>query len=365
MPENDLKYLVASHSFSKFGPMRIKRLKNYFPSFEQAFRANAAELKQAGIEENVANEFQSFRLNINPDELMARLAKENIKILTLSDDNYPRLLNEIYDPPPLLFYQGELKVDDDFSVAVVGARKYSHYGQQATEKIVFELAKNKITIISGLALGIDALAHQAALAAGGRTIAVLGSGIDKYSLYPADNRYLAEKIVGSNGLVLSEFPLGTPALKFNFPQRNRIISGLARGTLVVEAGEKSGSLITANFALDQNREVFAVPGNIFSDSSVGTNNLIKKGAKAITSAAEILEALDLANITSYINSKTIIPESPEEEIILALLSHEPIHVDELIRSSALSVPQINSTLVLMEMKGMVKNLGNQNYVKIF
>jgi DNA processing protein len=365
MANTDLKYLVAVHSFPKFGPVRIKRLKNYFPSFEQAFRANMAELKQAGIEENIASEFCSARLNINPDDLMVRVEREHIKILTLADNNYPRLLNEIYDPPPLLFYLGELKPDDDFSIAVVGARKYSHYGQQVAEKIVFDLAKNKITIVSGLALGIDALAHNAALNAQGRTIAVLGSGLDRYSLYPADNRYLAEKIVSSGGLVLSEFPLGTAPLKFNFPQRNRIISGLSRGTLVIEAGEKSGSLITANFALDQNREVFAVPGNIFSENSVGTNSLIKKGAKTVTSAAEIMEALDLANITSYINNKVIIPESHEEEIILSFLSHEPIHVDELIRLSALNVAQINSALIMMEMKGMVKNLGNQNYIKQF
>ncbi|HOZ56219.1 MAG: hypothetical protein BWY51_00917 [Parcubacteria group bacterium ADurb.Bin316] len=361
----DLKYLVALHNFPKFGPVRLKRIKNYFPNFETAWRTNTNELKQAGIEENIASEFTSYRVNVNPDDLMARLAKENIKVLILDDKNYPRLLSEIYDPPALLFYLGELKPDDNFTIAVVGARRYSHYGQQVTEKIVFDLAKNGITIVSGLALGIDALAHNATLNAGGRTIAVLGSGIDKYSVYPADNRYLADKIAASDGLILSEFPLGTAPLKFNFPQRNRIISGLSRGTLVVEASEKSGSLITASFALDQNREVFAVPGNIFSDNSSGTNNLIKKGAKAVTSAKEILETLDLANITSYINNKAIIPESDEENKILSFLSHEPIHVDELIRLSELGVSQINSTLIIMEMKGMIKNLGNQNYIKQF
>ena len=365
MLEFDSKYLVALHSFPKFGPVRIKRIKSHFPNFEQAWRANLSELKQAGIEENIANEFISARININPDNLVERLEKEKIKVLTLDDNNYPRLLSEIYDPPPLLFYLGALKDNDDFSIAVVGARKYSHYGQQVTEKIVFDLAKNNITIVSGLALGVDALAHNTTLKANGRTIAVLGSGIDKYSIYPADNRYLAEKIVASGGLVLSEFPLGTAPLKFNFPQRNRIISGLSRGTLVIEASAKSGSLITANFALDQNREVFAVPGNIFSDNSSGTNDLIKKGAKAATSANEILETLDLGSITSYIKNKKIIPESPAEEKIFGLLSYEPIHVDELIRSSGLNVAQINSTLILMEMKGMIKNLGNQNYIKQF
>lgn len=363
MLTSDSKYLVALHSFPKFGPVRLKRIKNYFTSFEHAWRASLLELKQAGIEENIANEFISARVSIYPDDLIERINKENIKILTLDEKDYPRLLSEIYDPPPLLFYLGEIKASDDFTIAVVGSRRYSHYGQQVAEKIVFDLAKNNITIVSGLALGIDALAHNATLSANGRTIAVLGSGIDKYSIYPADNRYLAEKIKASGGLILSEFPLGTAPLKFNFPQRNRIISGLSRGTLVVEASAKSGSLITANFALEQNREVFAVPGNIFSENSGGANDLIKKGAKAVSSAKEILETLDLESITAYIKNKEIIPESSEEEKILSLLSHEPIHVDELIRLSALSVSQINSTLIIMEMKGMIKNLGSQNYIK--
>ncbi len=365
MPNNDLKYLVAIHSFPKFGPIRIKRLKKYFSNFEQAWKANCNELKQAGIEENVANEFCAAKINIQPDDLIARLEREKIKVLTIDDNFYPRLLSEIYDPPPLLFYLGEIKSSDDFCLAVVGSRKYSYYGQQVTEKIIYDLAKNKITIVSGLALGIDALAHNATLSAQGKTIAVLGSGIDKNSIYPADNRYLAEKIVANGGLVISEFPLGTAPLKFNFPQRNRIISGLSLGTLVVEASAKSGSLITARFALDQNREVFAVPGNIFSDSSAGTNELIKRGARAISSAKEIMETLDLVNINSYINNKIIIPESKEEEVVISILSNDPIHVDELIRLSNLSVSQINSTLIIMEMKGMVKNLGNQNYIKQF
>lgn len=362
---NDIKFLVAIHSFPKFGPARIKRLRNFFPSPEQAFRATTSELRQAGIEENIANEFYAARNEINPDALMEKIEKENIKILALGEKKYPRLLSEIFDPPPLLFYLGELHESNNFCLAVVGARKYSHYGQQVTEKIIFDLAKNNITIVSGLALGVDALAHNATLAANGKTIAVLGSGIDKYSIYPAANRYLSEKIVASGGLVMSEFPLGTPPLKFNFPQRNRIISGLSRGTLVIEASEKSGSLITANFALEQNREVFAVPGNIFSDNSAGTNALIKKGAKAVTTANDIMETLDLVNITSYINNKIAMPESKEEEIILSLLSHEPTHVDDLIRLSGLGVSQINSTLIIMEMKGMIKNVGNQSYVKQF
>lgn len=360
---NDLIYLVAVHSFPKFGPARIKRLKGYFPNMETAFKANAYELKQAGIEENIANEFCAARININPDSLIERLEKENIKLLTLEDKNYPRMLSEIFDPPPLLFYLGQLKQNEEFCLAVVGARKYSHYGQQVTERIIYDLAKNNISIVSGLALGIDALAHNTTLEANGRTIAVLGSGLDKYSIYPAANRFLAEKIVANGGLIISEFPLGTQPLKFNFPQRNRIISGLSMGTLVIEASEKSGSLITASFALEQNREVFAVPGNIFSENSDGTNALIKKGAKAVTKASDVLETLDLANIATFISNKTILPETREEEILLSFLSFEPRHVNEIIRRSNLDVSRVNSTLIIMEMKGMIKNLGNQNYIK--
>lgn len=359
---NDLKYLIALSHFSKFGPARTRKIQKHFPLFEYAFNANAQELVKAGIEENIAHEFTAARHEINPDSLMEKMEKENIKIATVEDKEYPRLLKEIYNPPYIIYYKGRLDAGNEFNIAVVGARKYTAYGKMAAENIVEDLARSNLTIVSGLALGIDALAHAAALKGGGRALAVLGSGLDKANIYPSSNRYLAEKILASGGALVSEFSPGTPPLRHHFPQRNRIISGMSLGVLVIEAGEKSGSLITVNFALEQNREVFAVPGSIFSETSKGTNEIIKKGARVVTSANDIIEALDLAQITAYIDNKKIIPETPEEEELIAHLTKEPTHINELVHLTKLDTNVINSTLTIMEMKGMVKNIGGMQYV---
>ncbi len=362
LPEQDLKYLVALANFPKFGPVRLKKLQNYFPSAEEAFRAPLPDLLAAGIDERTAGEFFAFRPTVKPDLLMEKLIKEEVKVLALSDENYPRLLKEIYDPPALLYYKGALEDSDQLSLAVVGTRKYSPYGKLVAERLVRELAQNSLTIVSGLALGIDALAHTAALEAGGRTVAVLGSGLDRQNIYPSQNRYLAEKILAVGGCLLSEFPLGTPALRHHFPQRNRIVSGLSLGVLVIEAGEKSGSLITARFALEQGREVFAVPGHILSPVSAGTNEIIKRGARLVTAGRDIFETLDLALATDFLNNRKTLPETEEEKRVVAFLGAEPKQVDELKRETGLDINILNSTLTIMEMKGMIKNLGNLTYI---
>lgn len=358
----DIKYWVGLSHFSKFGPVRFKKLIHYFPSMEEAFKASSRELKQAGIDQKTAEEFIKKRSDIDLNIIMEQLEKEKIKILTIQDKNYPKLLKEIHHPPQLLYYKGNLDLNNDFTLAVVGTRKLTSYGSQVTNNIVKELVNQNLTIISGLALGIDTMAHQATLEAGGKTIAVLGTGIDQKSIYPRTNKNLAEKIIENNGAVISEFPPGTQPMPYNFPQRNRIISGLSLGTLVIEAGAKSGALITAFGALEQNREVFAVPGNIYSLVSAGPNNLIKKGARPITSAEEVIESLNLTQTTNCINNKEIIGETPEEEKIIPHLTHEPIHIDELVRLSKLDTSITSSTLTIMEMKGVVKNLGGMQYV---
>jgi len=358
----DLKYWVGLNNFTKFGPVRFKKLLKHFSDLEAAFKASIAELNRAGIENNIAEEFVAARQEIIPDKLMTDLDEAGVKVVTVNDSRYPKLLAQIYDPPAILYYRGELNGPDEFSVAVVGARKYSSYGRQVVEQIVRDLVNNNLTIVSGLALGIDSIAHETALAANGRTIAVLGSGLGKQNIYPAQNRYLADKIAAQDGLIFSEFPLGTLPLKHHFPQRNRLISGLSLATLIIEASEKSGSLITATHALEQNREVFAVPGNIFSPLSAGANNLIKLGARVITGAKDIIEALNLVQAASFIENKIVIPESAEEEKILSTLSYEPKHVDDLVRLTKLDTSVINSTLIIMEMKGKVKNLGGMQYV---
>lgn len=359
---DDLKYWLALSQFYKFGPAKFKKLKKYFPDIKSAYEASLKDYLRAGIEEKVAEEFMIFKHQIEPDKLLENLNKEKLKALTIEDPAYPKLLKQIYDQPFILYYRGRLEALDGFLLAVVGARKYSAYGRQVAEKLVKELALNNLTIVSGLALGIDALAHAAAIEAGGNTVAVLGSGLDRQNIYPSQNRYLADKIEASGGLVLSEYPIGTLPLKHHFPQRNRIISGLSSATLVIEAGEKSGALITAFHALEQNREVFAVPGSIYSGASEGTNRLIAMGAKLVSGAKDIIETLNLTEAAVYIANKKIIPETAEEELILTQLSYEPLHIDELKQLTKLDASVINSTLTVMEMKGLVKNLGNLRYV---
>jgi len=359
---NDLKYWLALSQFYKFGPARFKKLKNYFPNIENAYKAKLQDYLRAGIEEKVAEEFIIFKHKVEPDKLLENLNKEKLKALTIEDPAYPKLLKQIYDPPFILYYRGSLDTFDGFSLAVVGARKYSAYGQQVTEKLIRELAFNHLTITSGLAIGIDTLAHAAAIDAGGKTIAVLGSGLDQQNIYPSQNRYLADKIQAHDGLIITEYPIGTMPLRHHFPQRNRIISGLSSATLVIEAAEKSGALITAAHALEQNREVFAVPGSIYSGASEGTNRLISMGAKLVTSAKDIIETLNLAEAAAYIENKKVIPETAEEKLILARLSYEPMHVDELKQLTKLDTSIINSTLTIMEMKGMIKNLGSMQYI---
>jgi len=360
------KFLIGLSHFYKFGPVKLKKLLKYFPNAELAYTSHKNELISAGIEEKLAHEFCVWRDHTTLDKALEILECEEIKTIALTSDQYPQKLREIFDPPFLLYYKGDLLAENDkFTIAVVGSRKFTNYGRQAAEKITRELAQNNIVVASGLALGIDTIAHQTALAAKGRTIAVLGTGIDRTSIYPANNALLAEKIWQNGGLLLSEFPPKTPPLKHHFPLRNRIVSGLSLGVLVIEASEKSGALITARAALDQNREVFAVPGNMFSAVSMGTNNLIKQGAKPITSAAEILESFSLNQIANIIENRKVLPKTPEEQQICAFLSHEPLHINDIVRNSKLDIAKINSILTIMEMKGLVKNVGAMQYVLKF
>lgn len=359
----ELRYWIGFSVIPKIGPVRMKRIWHYFQSMQLAWNAETIDLMRAGLEQEIAEEIIQKRSTINLNEVLEKMVAENIKAITLTDEFYPKLLQEIYNPPPILFYQGELNsVKDEFSLAIVGTRKMSNYGRQVAPEITKALSKSGLVIISGLALGIDSLAHETAIEGGGRTIAVLGSGLDREHIYPSVNHYLCDKIIGSGGMIVSEYPPGTESLRQHFPQRNRIIAGLSLGTLVIEAPEESGALLTARFALEQNREVFAIPGSIYSPNSLGPNNLIRMGAKLVTSAEDILEALDLNLVKEYVETKKIIPDSLEEAKILAHLSHEPVHVDELKRLTKLDTAPLNSTLTLMEMKGRVRNLGAMMYV---
>jgi len=285
------KYYNAFNLIGGIGPVGFKKILTYFNSLDNAWSAEIKEFKKAGLTEFTIEQIRKKRYKINPDWEMERLSKQGINLITLQDKDYPKLLKEIYDPPAILYVRGNLQSNDK-CFGVVGTRKLSLYGSEIAGLITADLAKSGLTIVSGLAKGIDTIAHQTALRTNNRTIAVLGSGVDKASVYPFDNQSLAEKI-SRNGAVISEFPIETQPLPQNFPQRNRIVSGLSLGILVIEAPEKSGALITARNALEQNRDVFAIPGPIISKNSFGPNNLIKMGAKLVSQAEDILEELNL------------------------------------------------------------------------
>jgi len=290
---------------------------------------------------------------------MEKLEHYGVRVLTYHDEEYPARLKEIYDYPPLIYIRGSLLPEDEWCLAVVGTRRDTVYGRQVTEEIVADLARSRITIVSGLAKGIDSIAHRAALEAGGRSIAVFACGLD--SVYPAENLELARNIM-QHGALISEYPLGTRPKADNFPRRNRIMSGLSLGVLVVEAGETSGAMITAHLALEQDREVFAIPGSILSPASQGTNQLIQEGAKLVCDYTDILEELNLMTVAHQIEMKELIPPSETESLLLKQLSAEPTHIDEVCRGSGLPMSTVSSTLAMMELKGMVKQMGAMNYV---
>ncbi|MFH0805422.1 MAG: DNA-processing protein DprA [Patescibacteria group bacterium] len=286
------KYFNAFNLIGNIGPITFKKLLDHFNSLDIAWESEINEFYKAGLNQSAIEQIRKQRSGINPDYEIEKLEKEKIGLITIQDESYPKLLKEIYAPPAILYIKGNFSPNDKFSLGIVGTRNPSDYGRQITPIITSELSKSGITIVSGLAKGIDAIAHKTAIDNNGRTIAVLGSGIDSKSIYPVINKYLSEKIT-ENGAVISEFPINTKPLAQNFPQRNRIISGLSLGILVIEASEKSGSMITARNALEQNREVFAIPGDILSNNSLGPNNLIKMGAKLVTKTNDILEELNL------------------------------------------------------------------------
>jgi DNA processing protein len=358
--QNDLKYFNAFNLFPEIGAMRFKKLLSFFPNLKTAWQASPQEFRQAGIDEKTSQKICDNRNNINPEKEFEKLLEQGIEILTIQDTTYPKILKEIYDPPVVLYIKGQFKPEDDFCLAIIGTRKPTSYGAQTVADLTHRLSIAGLTIVSGLARGIDTFAHKTCLAAGGRTVAVIGSGIDQPSIYPQTNRELAKQI-SENGAIISEYPIGTQAMPYHFPARNRIISGLSLGTLVIEAAQKSGTFLTANHALSQNRQVFAVPGPIYSLNSIGPNNLIKMGAKLVSDAQDVLDELNLSSAVEYKEARQIIPDNQEEKLILDIISDKPIHIDKIIAATKLDAAVVSSTLTIMEMKGKVRNLGGMNY----
>jgi DNA processing protein len=358
VPE-ELGYWIGFNRVSGIGPVRLRALQEYFGGIDAAWHASGEQLRAAGLDSRSANALVQMRSKLDLDAELARVRRAGLRLLTLDSSEYPRLLREIYGPPPLLYVRGELAPSDEWAVGVVGTRKATVYGREVTRRLTSELASQGVTIVSGLAHGIDTVAHQAALDAGGRTIAVQGCGLD--TVYPAENARLAAEIA-KRGAVLSEHPLGTRPEARHFPARNRIVSGLALGVLVTEAAKDSGALITARMAGEQGRDVFAVPGNIFNPSASGVNYLIQNGAKLVTGLADILEELNLTMVVEQRAAQLALPEDATERALLHQLSSQPVHIDEISRAADLPMPVVSATLALMELKGMVRQVGGMNYV---
>jgi DNA processing protein len=357
--ERDVRWWVGFNKVSGIGAARLRALLDYFGDLETAWNASAHDLRQAALDRRSLDNLLEARDKLDLEAEVERLDRAGVRVLTWDDPDYPPNLRQVYNAPPVLYVRGCLDSRDEWAVAVVGTRRASVYGKEAARMVGTGLAQAGVTVISGLARGIDTVAHRTSLDAGGRTVAVLGCGVDV--IYPSQNARMAAEIV-ERGALVSEYALGTRPDARNFPPRNRIISGLALGTVVVEADLGSGALITAGFAAEQGREVFAVPGNIFARGSRGTNDLIQQGAKMVCGVADILEELNLTMVSEQAQVRAVIPENETEAVLLKHLSAEPVHVDALGRAVKLPIAQVSSTLALMELKGMVRQVGGMSYV---
>lgn len=354
------KYWLGFSLVAGIGTAKMQALLDYFGDVAAAWQATEPQLQKLGVDKRATRNLLKARAELDLDAKLAEVRQRGVKILHWDSPLYPAYLREVDVPPPVLYMHGRVAEQDQFAVAIVGTRRLTSYGRQMTREITTGLVRHGVTIVSGLAKGIDSIAHQTALDLGGRTIAVLGSGFNH--IYPPENRNLARQIVQQDqGAVITEYDLDTRPQAKNFPPRNRIISGLSLGTVVIEGGVKSGALITAGFALEQNRDVFAVPGYVTSPVSAGPNRLIQEGAKLVTCAEDILEELQLMQVVEHTAVQMALPESAEEAAVMAHLSTEPKHIDEISREAQLPSALASSTLTLLELKGIVQHVGGMKY----
>ncbi len=347
--------------YPKFSLSKYRALKHFFSNFGYAWSARYEELTKAGFDEISAHEFLEWRDTFREEEYEHILVDDAIKIISIEDTAYPPLLKEIFDPPVVLFVRGILD-NSRPRVAVVGTRKMTVYGKHMTEDLVGELVQHGVEVVSGLALGIDGIAHKASLSAGGTTIGVLGSGVDRKSIYPRAHYELGETIIDKKGALIGEYPPGAVPTTYSFPKRNRIVAGISLATLVIEAPEKSGALITTSCSLEYGRDVYAVPHALTSPTGAGPHKLIRDGAYLVRSAEDILENLNLNAFERHIKVQETIPDTSDEGQLLVLLSREPLHIDEITRKSTFPGPKVIAMLTVLEMKGKVQNVGNMMYV---
>ena len=358
---DETKYWVAFNRIPGIGAVRYQALLDRFGTLSEAWRASRSGLKEAGLEDRVVRLIVEERGGIDPDHEMERLASLEIKVLTWQDAAYPALLKAADDAPPVLYIRGEITPADSLAVAVVGTRRATPYGRQVAEEMSYQLASHSVTIVSGLARGIDGIAHRSAIQAGGRTLAVMACGLDM--VYPPEHAKLAREVI-EQGALITEQPLGTQPRGDFFPRRNRILSGLSLGVLVVEGDVKSGALITADLANDQGRDVFCVPGSIFSPQSRGPNAKIQRGeAKLVLKVDDILEELNLQAVPQQMEMQALLPATDTESDLLRHISKEPVHIDDVCRGSGLPVSTVSSLLAMMELKGLIKEIGPKAYVR--
>ena len=354
---------LGFHLTKGIGPSRIERLLDHFGDLSRAWNATPGELERAGLGEVLRANVAAAKRTWDLDRELARVEAAGVTLLTRDDPGYPARLRQIAGAPPVLYVKGALTPADDLALGIVGTRRATAYGREVTTRLAGELAAAGLTIVSGLAKGVDACAHDAALRAGGRTIAFLGSGVDV--IYPAEHRALAARIAnGGQGALVSEYHLGTTPDAPNFPARNRLISGMSLGVLVTEAPLRSGALITTDFAAEQGCDVFAVPGSILSPNSAGPNELLKEGARPVTCAEDILEELNLVRQEAQAETRRALPENDDERAVLRMLGDGPTHVNDLSQSSGLPVAALGSLLMMLELKGMVRQLGVGQYVRV-
>ncbi len=360
MSDNDPRFWIGFQHIRNIGPVRTRLLANHFGSVRAAWEASEPDLRATGLAPQLCRALVTGRNNVDLDAELERMHRHDVRAIVWEQSEYPRLLSHIPSAPTVLYIKGDYLPSDELAIGVVGTRRATSYGRDMTSSISGELAEAGVTIVSGLAKGVDTWAHQAALDAGGRTIAVCGCGLD--TIYPPQNRRLAERIV-EQGAMISEYPVGSPPEGGNFPARNRIISGLSRGVLVIEAPTRSGALITTNFALEQGRDVYAVPGSALSRSSEGCHELIRSGATLVTNATHVLDDLNLDARKSAVQSRMVLPESETETRLLAHIGAEPRHINELSMETGIPVHEASGTLLTMELKGLVRQAGAQHYVR--
>lgn len=356
------KYWLGLSLVQQMGSVRIQQLVSSFGTAREAWQAPEYELRQAKLPRKALSSLLELRRTLDLDVELAKVTSIGAYLVTWVDSSYPDNLRHIVDPPPLLYVRGTLLSSDMLALSIVGTRRATRYGIDVANRMGYWLASQDVTIVSGMALGVDSAAHRGAIQANGRTIAVLGSGID--IIYPRENEKLAEDII-EHGALISEFSLGIPPIGKNFPRRNRIISGLSLGILIAEAPKNSGAIITAETALEQGRDVFAIPANIFNEMGAGSNKLIQDGAKLVMRASDVLDELNVSYSNRVVEQKTetIAPSGDLEIQVLTILDSEPLHIDEIIRETGLSTSEVSSTLAILELKGLAQMVGGMQYCR--